>query len=96
MLHTKPQGHWPFVSREKNFWKVFTIYAPGMRPRPREQTFVPPSHWSSIWNLALIGSTEKIFENGGRIDDGSWLYYKLTNEPKSSGELKMLPFADMI
>ena len=25
-----------------------------MWPRPREQTFVPPSHWGSIWNLALI------------------------------------------
>ena len=24
----------------------------------------------------------------GRMDDGPWLYYKLTNEPKGSGELK--------
>ena len=24
----------------------------------------------------------------GRTDDGAWLYYKLTNEPKGSGELK--------
>ena len=36
---------------------------------------------------------KKIFENGGRTDDGrtddgQWLYYKLTNEPKGSGELK--------
>ena len=22
------------------------------------------------------------------MDDGSWLYYKLTNEPNGSGELK--------
>ena len=22
------------------------------------------------------------------VDDGPWLYYKLTNEPKGSGELK--------
>ena len=39
-----------------------------MWPRPREQTFVPPSHWGSIWNLALIGQAileKKIFENGG-------------------------------
>ena len=35
---------------------------------------------------------EKIFENGGRTDDGACLYYKLTNEPKGSGELKMLIF----
>ena len=24
----------------------------------------------------------------GGMDDGPWLYYKLTNEPKGSGELK--------
>ena len=62
-----------------------------MWPRPCEQTFVPPSHWGSIWNLALIGQVvleKKIFENGGRRTDGRRLYYKLTNEPKGSGELK--------
>ena len=67
-----------------------------MWPRLREQIFVPPSHWGSRWNLALIGPAvlaKKIFENGGRTDgrrtpdDGPWLYYKLTNEPKGSGEL---------
>ena len=26
--------------------------------------------------------------DGHRTDDGPWLYYKLTNEPKGSGELK--------
>ena len=25
----------------------------------------------------------------GQTDDGPWLYYKLTNEPKGSGELKI-------
>ena len=62
-----------------------------MWPRPREQTFFPPSHWGSIWNLASIGPAvleKKIFENGGRMDDGPWLYYELTNEPKGSSELK--------
>ena len=63
-----------------------------MWPRPREQTFVPPSHWGSIFTLASIGPAvleKKIFENGGRRtdDNGPWLYYKLTNEPKGSGEL---------
>ena len=28
MLHTKPQGHWPFGSGE-DFWRVFTIYGRG-------------------------------------------------------------------
>ena len=26
--------------------------------------------------------------DGRRMDDGLWLYYKLTNGPKGSGELK--------
>ena len=59
-----------------------------MSPRPCEQTLVPPSHWGSIWNLALIGQVvleKKIFENGGQQTD-----YKLTNEPKGSGELIIL------
>ena len=53
-------------------------------------------------NLALIGPAvleKKIFENGGRTttddngqrtDDGACLYYKLTNGPKGSGELKFI------
>ena len=69
-----------------------------MWPRPREQIFVPPFHWGSIWNLALIGPAvleKNIFENGGRMDDGHrtddgpWLYYKLTNQLKGSGELNI-------
>ena len=62
-----------------------------MWPRPREQTFVPPSHWGSTWNLASTGPAvleKKIFENGGRTDNDRCLYYKLTNEPEGSGELK--------
>ena len=44
-----------------------------MWSRLREQTFVLPSHWGSIWNLALIGQVvleKKIFENGGWQTDG--------------------------
>ena len=36
-----------------------------MWPGPFEQTFVPPSHGGSLWNLASIGpvaSEEKIFK----------------------------------
>ena len=46
-----------------------------MWSRPREQIFVPQSHWGTIRNLALIGQVvlEKIFENGGwRMDNDGW------------------------
>ena len=59
--------------------------------RPRKHTRILPSNWGSLWHLASIGPAvlEKIFENGGqRTDDRPWLYYKLTNESKGSGELK--------
>ena len=29
MLHTKPQGHWPFGSEEEDFLRVFTMYGCG-------------------------------------------------------------------
>ena len=68
-----------------------------MWPRPRKQTSVPPTHGGSTWNLASIGPAvleKKIFENGGWttdgwMDDGACLYYKFTNDPKGSGELKI-------
>ena len=65
-----------------------------MWPGLFEQTFIPPSHGGSIWNLTLIGqavSEEKMFKEGGwRTTDGrmteAYLSYKLTF---GSGELKM-------
>ena len=73
MLHTKPQDHWPFGSGEEDFLPYMGVAATlVMWPRPRKQTFVPPSHWGSTWNFVLIGpaALEKISENGGRMDDG--------------------------
>ena len=29
MLHTKPQGHWPFGSRVEDIERVFTLYGHG-------------------------------------------------------------------
>ena len=97
MLHTKPQRHWLFDSGEEDFWRFLPYMGVAailfMWPRPRQQTFVPPSHWGSIWNLAMIGQAilKKIFESGGRrtdhdgrTDEGPWLQYKLTNETKIS------------
>ena len=97
MIHTKAKGHWPFGSGEEDFWRVFTIYAYGGHLGHVTQTFVPPIHGGSTWNLASIGPVvlERIFDNGGlvdangrRTDDWACLYYKLTNEPNGSGKLK--------
>ena len=56
-----------------------------------EQTFVLPSQGGSTWNLASMGpvvSEEKMFENVDvRRTAEACLYYKLTSEPKGSGEL---------
>ena len=72
-----------------------------MWPEPFEQTFVPPSQGDSIWNLASIGpvvSEKKMFENVDNTHTHTYtyiqttetyLYYKLTTEPKGSGKLKM-------
>ena len=61
-----------------------------MWPGPFEQTFFPPSHGGSIWNLASIDpvdSEEKMFENVDiHTDDRGLtyiLYNKLTNEPSA-------------
>ena len=63
-----------------------------MWPTPNEQTFVLPSHWGATWNLAdwPSGFGEDLWKwqtDNRRTDDGPWLYYKLTNEPKGTGEL---------
>ena len=70
-----------------------------MWPGPFEQTFVPLSQEGSTWNLASNSPvvSEEMFENVDNthtyIPTYPWtpevyLYYKLTYEPKGSGELK--------
>ena len=70
-----------------------------MWPRCREQTYILPTHQSSVLYLALIGqvvSEKKAFEERGRrmteddrrTEDGARLHYKLTYEPKGSVERK--------
>ena len=55
-----------------------------------EQTFVPPSHGDSLWNLASICpvvSEENMFKACGwqtdRQTKEAYLSYKLTNEPSA-------------
>ena len=50
-----------------------------MWPGPVEQTFNPPSHGGSIWNLTLTGqavSEEKMFKEYGRQTDGWQTTYR--------------------
>ena len=62
-----------------------------MWPGSFAQTFVPPSHGGSKWNLNLIGqavSEEQIFNECGRRTDRrrtteAYLSYKLTSEPSA-------------
>ena len=93
-VYTKFQGHWPFGSREENFLRFLPCMGMGailvMWPWTFEQTFVPPSHESSIWNLTLIGpvvSEEKMFKECGRRTTEAYLSYKLTKWAFGSGEL---------
>ena len=62
--------------------------------------FEPTTPWSEVGSanrsaMRMLPAVleKKIFENGGRrMDEGPWLYYKLTNEPKGSGELKSVKY----
>ena len=75
MLTTKFQGHRPFGSGE-DFLRFLPYMGMAailvMWPGPFEQTFVPPSHGESIWNLASIGPvvSEEMFKECGRQTDG--------------------------
>ena len=73
MLHTKFQGHQPFGSGEEDFLRFLSymgmVAILVMSPGPFEQTFVPPSHRSYMWNLTLTGpvvSEQKMFKECGR------------------------------
>ena len=71
MLHTKRDKVIGSLDPVKKIFEGFLPYMGVvatlvMWPRPREQTFVPPSHWGSIWNLDSTGPVvleKKIFEN---------------------------------
>ena len=95
MMHTEIQGHWPFGSGEVDFFRFLPYMAMAailvMWPGLFEQTFVPPSHRSSIWNLTLTGPVEvKMFKDcGRRRTTEAYLSYKLTIWAFGSGGLKI-------
>ena len=57
MRHTNFQGHRRFGSREEDFLRILLYMGMAailvMWPGPFEQTFVPLSRKSSIWNFTL-------------------------------------------
>ena len=101
MLHTKFQGHRPFGSREEDFLRFLPymgmVAILVMWSEPFEQTFVPPPHGDSIWNLASISpvvSEEMMFKQCERqpddrqTDDGGLPILKAHQWAFPSGELK--------
>ena len=72
MLHTKPQGHWPFGYGEEDFWRVVIIYGRDGHLGHMTQTpwinFLSHIPLRLHMKFVLIGQAvlEKIFENGGR------------------------------
>ena len=93
MLHTKPQGHLPFGSGE-DFWRVFTKDECGGHLGHVTQTL-----WTNFRSPIPLRLHMKFgFDRPsgfGEEDLWKWwmtdrqqLCYKLTNEPKGSGELK--------
>ena len=103
MLHTKPQGHWPFGSGVEDFEGFYHIWAwwplwscdsdaPNKLSFPRPMK-VPYEIWlqfaQRFWSRRSLNMTAGQWTTDGqRTDDGACLYYKLTNEPKGSVELK--------
>ena len=94
-MHTKIQGNRPFGCREEDFLRFKPYMGMAailvMWPGPFEQTFIPLSHRSSLWNLTLIGpvnSEEKMFKECGRRTTEAYLSYKFTKWAFGACELK--------
>ena len=89
MLYTKFHAN---RLRKKRFFKGFLSYM-GMAailvmwPGPHMQTFVPPSHGGSAWNLTSIGPVvpeEKTFENVRRRRLKMWTHGRQTDRQTNS------------
>ena len=99
-LHMKFDFHWPSGFGEEDLWKWWTddyvqmtehAYTRRAKLSNRPLTFCRFSSKPKWLRLALRFWRRRSLKmvDGQWTDDGACLYYKLTNEPKGSGELKM-------
>ena len=109
MLYTKFKGNRPAGFRGEVFWKVFTIYGHGSHLCHTTQiiwiNFCSPillrliMKFSFDWPSGFWGDVQecglRTDDEGGWMDDRACLYYKLTHEPKGSGELIILKSASV-
>ena len=84
MLHTKPQGHWPFGSGEEDFWRVFTKYGRGgdlghVTPPPpppaNKLSFPRPMealHEIWLWLAQQFWRRRSLKMVNRRTDDNGW------------------------
>ena len=79
MLHTKPQGHWPFCSGEEDFLRVFTIYGHGGHlghvTQNLQTDFCSPIPLRLYMKFGIDWPSDfgkKIFENGGWTTDQAY------------------------
>ena len=103
MLHTKPKGYWPLVPEKKIFWRFlpYTGVGPSWSCDPdvaNKLSFPWPMKvsyeiwlWLAKWFLRRrhLKSVDDGRTDDRQTDSEACLYYKLTYEPKSSGELKL-------
>ena len=83
MLHTEPQGHWPFGSL-KGFYHIWA-WQPSWScdPDPTNKLLFP--HPTEAPFEILLWQAKQFWRRRSlkMVDDRPWLYYKLTNEPKA-------------
>ena len=81
MLHTQPQGHWPFGSGEEDFWRVFTIYGHGSHLGHVTQT--PWTNFCSPTQLKL--HTKFGFDRPSGFGEDLWKWWMTNGRMTTDG-----------
>ena len=78
MLHTQPQGHWPFGSGEEDFLRVFTIYGHDPEPANKLSFSIPLRPHTKFGFDRPSGFEEDLWKwwtmDRRTDDDRPWLY----------------------